>query len=429
MIRWLAMRVCPRCRATYPTLERFCTRDQSVLVDQGDIERIGQQVGNYFLLDILGRGGMGTVYSGEHVYIGKKVAVKVLHRRFVRYEEAIQRFLREARAASSINHPNIVDVTDFGPMPDGGVFFVMEFLEGTSLEDMIEARGPIPLHRGLNIANQIALALTAAHEKGIVHRDLKPENVMLIPKPGRRDLVRTVIEPDVVGGDQRYVIEKEQQYDFVKLLDFGIAKVLAHDDAVPGQTMAGAVFGTPEYMSPEASRGDEVDHRADIYSLGVILFDMLVGRPPFEAKAAAEVLSMQINKEPPRPREVNPHVEITPAAERLILKAMRKDRGERHQSMEEFRDELQQSYGSVSYRRNAALPGMERVGVEGRARRLTDELDEWLHSEEKQLSIEEARMIAMVTVADESLTDMITPEQQQRITQALDAALDDEEER
>jgi serine/threonine-protein kinase len=388
------MRICPRCKSSYPDKERFCTRDQSVLVDEVDMERIGQQVGNYYLLSILGRGGMGTVYSGEHVYIGKKVAVKVLHRRFARYEEAIQRFLREARAASSINHPNIVDVTDFGPMPDGGVFFVMEYLEGTSLEDMIEKNGPIQLHRALNVANQLALALAAAHDMGIIHRDLKPENIMLVQKPGRRDLIRTVTTHSDRAAGAKFVIEKETAYDFVKILDFGIAKVLASEENRPGQTLAGAVFGTPEYMSPEAARGQEVDHRADIYSLGVILFDMLVGRPPFEAEAAAEVLAMQISKPPPSPRTTNPNVEITEQAEAVILRAMSKDPGKRHQSMDEFRDALQGCYGTIAFRRHAQKVLGESVGIESRAKRLTEELDEWLNGEQQQLSIEDARRIA-----------------------------------
>ena len=316
------MRICPKCRANYPKSERFCKTDGSVLVEPADMDRIGSTVGNYHLLHILGRGGMGTVYAGEHVYIGKKVAVKVLHPRFVKYEDAVKRFLREARAASSINHPNIVDVTDFGPTQDGGVFFVMEYLEGESLEDIIDKGGALPLHRALNVANQLALALAAAHDKGIIHRDLKPDNIMLISRPGRRDLIKMTAPPP----NTQFIIEKEEQYDFVKILDFGIAKVLTRDETSPSQTLAGAVFGTPEYMSPEAARGDDVDNRADVYSVGVILFDMVTGRPPFEAEAAAEVLAMHINKPPPPAREVAPHLEITEATEKLILRAMQKDR-------------------------------------------------------------------------------------------------------
>ena len=390
-------RICPRCRTKYATQERFCRTDASVLVEPADMQRLDTTVGNYHLSTILGRGGMGTVYSGEHVYIGKKVAVKVLHPRFAKYEDAVKRFLREARSASSINHPNIVDVTDFGPTPDGGVYFVMEYLEGTSLEDLIEKKGALPLHRALNVSNQMALALAAAHEKGIIHRDLKPDNVMLIRKPGRRDLVR-MLTPDPGDGatTAKFVIEKEDEYDFVKILDFGIAKVLHHEESAPGQTLAGAVFGTPEYMSPEAARGAEVDHRADVYSCGVILFDMMTGRPPFEASAAAEVLAMQINKQPPSPREVAPHLEITEGAEHLVLKAMQKDPTRRHQNMDDFRAELQHCYGSIAYKRHATkVPGVNPKGAEARRKRLTEELDDWINNDQSGMTLEQARALAL----------------------------------
>jgi serine/threonine-protein kinase len=390
------MRICPKCRSSFAASDRFCPTDASVLVEQADIDRIGQTVGNYHLLSILGRGGMGTVYAGEHVYIGKRVAVKVLHPRFAKYEDAVKRFLREARAASSINHPNIVDVTDFGPAPDGGVFFVMEYLEGTSLEDVIDTGGALPLHRALNVANQLALALAAAHDKGIIHRDLKPDNVMLIPRPGRRDLIKMLDPMATNPNGARFVIEKEEMYDFVKILDFGIAKVLTRDETSPSQTLAGAVFGTPEYMSPEAAKGHEVDHRSDIYSVGVILFDMCTGRPPFEAEAAAEVLAMHINQPPPSPRTVAGHLEITEATERLIMRAMAKDPSARHQSMDEFRDELQSCYGSVAFKRHAhGIPGAPVEGPEDRKKRLTEELDDWLQSNQQRMSLEEARSMAM----------------------------------
>lgn len=367
--------------------------DASVLVEQEDIDRIGTTIGNYHLDQILGRGGMGTVYSGEHVYIGKKVAVKVLHPQFAKYEDAVRRFLREARAASSINHPNIVDVTDFGPMPDGGVYFVMESLTGTSLEDLIDRKGALPLHRGINVANQMALALAAAHETGIIHRDLKPDNIMLIRKPGRRDLVRKVDG----GGSSQLVVEREADYDFVKILDFGIAKVLGPEESPPSKTLAGAVFGTPEYMSPEAARGKEVDYRADIYSLGVILFDMICGRPPFEATAAADVLAMQIRDDPPSPREIAPQYEITQEVEDLILRCMQKDPIDRYQSMDELREDLQQSYGSVEFKRHKPPEGNagSKPGPHSRQRRLTEELGEWLRDDSRRLTVEEARALAL----------------------------------
>jgi len=421
------MRICPRCRERFPTQDRFCVRDASVLVEQIDIDRIGTTVGNYHLDQILGRGGMGTVYSGEHVYIKKKVAVKVLHRQFARFEEAVGRFLREARAASSINHPNIVDVTDFGPMPDGSVFFVMEYLDGTSLEDIIERDGALALHRGLNIANQMALALASAHEKQIVHRDLKPDNVMLIRRTGRRDLIRA-LQGEPAADDAptgQFVIEREDVYDFVKILDFGIAKVLV-DGVEAGQTLRGAVFGTPEYMSPEAARGEDVDHRSDIYSLGVILFDMLVGRPPFEAEAAADVLAMHINEPPPPPSRAAPGHEITAAADALVLKAMAKDPAHRHQDMDELRADLQHCYGSVAYKRNAASVGAPSIGREGRARRLTEELDEWLHGGGAGLSLQEARMMAVISTAEQSF-DRMPAVDEDKLASALDRALDDDD--
>ena len=419
------MRVCPRCKQQFATAERFCPNDDTVLVEEIDMSRLGSTVGNYHLQSIIGRGGMGTVYSGEHVYIRKKVAVKVLHSRYAKFEDAISRFLSEARAASSIQHPNIVDVTDFGPLPDGSVYFVMEYLDGTSLEDRIEKEGFLPLHRALNITNQIALALEAAHEKHIVHRDLKPENIMLIRKPGRRDVVRTVPLDQSENG---FVKEKEDEFDFVKILDFGIAKVMNRDQA-SRLTLAGAVFGTPEYMSPEAARGQDVDHRADVYSVGVILYDMLVGHPPFEAESAAEVLTMQMRDIPPSPRLAQPQNEISAAAEQLLNRALAKNPAHRHQSMEEFRAELQTCYGSVAYQRNAeSVPGAITVGPEARKTRLTEELDDWFQSDTSSLTLAEARRMAMMEMneSDVSFLPEMSVDEEERLADALDAALGDD---
>jgi eukaryotic-like serine/threonine-protein kinase len=417
------MRVCPRCETRFPTGERFCLHDSSVLVEEEDMGRLGTLVGNYRLDRILGRGGMGTVYSGEHVYIKKPVAVKVLHPQFARYTEAVNRFLREARAASSINHPNIVDVTDFGLLGDGLVYFVMEYLDGKSLEDVIEREGAIELHRAINIANQMALALEAAHDQGVIHRDLKPDNVMLLARPGRRDLVRMAIgDPNGVPHGPP-VTEREQTWDFVKLLDFGIAKVLIPDE-LSAETVQGAVFGTPEYMSPEAARGEDVDHRADVYSLGVILFDMVTGRPPFEAQAASEVLQMQIHRSPPSPREFAPHREITEGAERVILKAMHKDPARRYQSMSELRNDLQGSYGSVAFRRHAV--GVPPRPKEARAKRLTDELTDWMREDRSGMSIEQARLLALVEQAERAFSPQgLSPDEAETLADALDRALED----
>lgn len=415
------MKVCPRCLTRFPTSERFCLHDSAVLVEEEDIARLGKQMGNYRLDRILGRGGMGTVYSGEHIYIKKPVAVKVLHPQFARYQEAIHRFLREARAASAINHPNIVDVTDFGILQEGPVYFVMEFLEGTSLEDLIEKDGAVELHRALNIANQMALALEAAHDQGVIHRDLKPDNIMLLKRPGRRDLVRMV-------PGQNWITEREESYDFVKILDFGIAKTLIADE-LSAETVQGAVFGTPEYMSPEAARGEEVDHRADVYSLGVILFDMLCGRPPFEAQQSSDVLAMHIHNAPPSPREYAPHREITEMAEQTILKAMQKNPAHRYQSMGEFRKDLEGAYGSIMYRRHGApVAGIQPLGQDSRKKRLTEEIDEWIASDASSISIEDAKMMALVETAEKSFAPAaVSAREAERLATALDRAFEDDD--
>ncbi|KAB2903252.1 MAG: serine/threonine protein kinase [Kofleriaceae bacterium] len=391
-----------------------------MLVEEQDLARLGSTVGNYRLDRILGRGGMGTVYSGEHVYIKKPVAVKVLHPQFARYPDAVNRFLREARAASSINHPNIVDVTDFGVLGDGLVYFVMEYLDGKSLEDLIEKDGAVELHRALNIVNQMSYALEAAHEMGVIHRDLKPDNIMLLERPGRRDIVRMV-----TTGTGGWVTERERSYDFVKILDFGIAKILAPDE-LGTDTLQGAVFGTPEYMSPEAARGDDVDLRTDVYSLGVILFDMVCGRPPYEAEAGSEVLHKHINAPVPSPREFAPHREITEGAERVIMRAMSKDPGRRYQTMAEFRGDLPNAYGTVSYRRHKAVDG-EPKGPDSRKKRLTEEIDDWLRNDQSSMSVEEARMMALVDQADQQFgAAKMTPQDAERLAKALDDALDED---
>jgi serine/threonine-protein kinase len=201
-------------------------------------------------------------------------------------------------------------------------------------------------------------------------------------------------------------------------------------DELVAETVQGAVFGTPEYMSPEAARGEDVDHRADVYSLGVILFDMLCGRPPFEAPQSSEVLAMHIHSPPPSPREFAPHREITEQAESVILKAMQKDPNRRYQNMVEFRRDLEISYGSISYRRRGAPGRFEPRGMEARApkKRLTEELDEWITTDASGLSVEQARMLALVETADKQFKpSSMSPQDAEKLANALDRALDDDE--
>jgi serine/threonine-protein kinase len=242
--------------------------------------------GRYRIDTLLGEGGMGRVYAGEHVLMRKRLAIKVLHRELTTVPEVVARFEREAMAAANIDHSNVAAATDFGKLDDGSVYLVLEYVEGQSLRDLIAA-GPLELVRALKIARQIASALGAAHALDIVHRDLKPENIMLVVRP--------------------------DELDFVKVLDFGIAKVpLGEPVAADGKliTRAGMVFGTPEYMAPEQALGQTVDGRADLYSLGVVLFEMLAGRRPYSSSTGVGILGQQLSRLPPTVAERAPGITI-----------------------------------------------------------------------------------------------------------------------
>ncbi len=310
--------------------------------------RAGTTLGKYKLHEIVGRGGMGVVYRAEHVYIGKEVAVKILHEGFGGRDESIKRFLREARAASLINHPNIVDVTDFGKSSDGTVFFVMELLGGEPLDAVLSRDRRLDLLRAITIINQAAGALGAAHSKGIVHRDLKPENIMLTPREGRRELIRQITDERGL----HTISEREKGFDFVKILDFGVAKVRDPDASEGRVTQQGIVFGTPEYMAPETARVGISDPRTDVWALGVIFYEMLTGMVPFAGDTAVDVMLKVVSEPVIPPRTRAPGIEITVEAEQLIMKALAKDPRQRQQSMEELYEELQRCYGSVRYRRS-----------------------------------------------------------------------------
>jgi eukaryotic-like serine/threonine-protein kinase len=235
--------------------------------------------GRYHVEKKIGEGGMGVVFAARHAVIERPLAIKVLKREAMRDTATIRRFVQEAKAASRIGHPNIVDVTDFGTTPDGMTYSVMEFVPGITLGAAIRAAAPFGQARAMRITAQIARALAAAHDKGIVHRDLKPENVFLLDRDGRPD--------------------------FVKIVDFGIAKVTPPRGKTnePRLTRAGSVFGTPEYMAPEQAAGrSDTDGRVDIYALGVILYEMLCGAPPFVSEGHGELIHLHISAPPPPPR-------------------------------------------------------------------------------------------------------------------------------
>jgi serine/threonine protein kinase len=308
--------------------------------------RLGTRLGNYFLRSIIGRGGMGVVYRAEHVYLQRPVAVKVLHGSYFDQADARERFLREAQTAGVIDHPNIIGVTDFGEADDGTVFLVMAHVEGTSLEQVLQTELRLPLFRTLVILSQVTRALAAAHEKGVIHHDLKPENILLRPRNGRREVVRELA--DARGTLE--LVEPEGSYDFVTVLDFGAAKFL--DQAAAG---AGVVVGTPAYMAPETASNGIADQRSDVYAVGIIFYEMLTGTAPFDDTDPVEVMVKQVQAPVPPLRERCPDAEITPEAERTILRALAKDPDLRHQTMDELNADIQRCYGSVRFRRTMQI--------------------------------------------------------------------------
>lgn len=264
---------------------------------------VGTLLADRYRIDqLLGEGGMGQVYRVEHVHMRKAVALKVLHRELTAQKEIVARFEREAVAAARIEHPHVAAATDFGRLADGSFYLVLEFVEGRSLTHLMAAEGRLPVRRALAITRQISDALSAAHEAGIVHRDLKPDNVMLVAR--------------------------EQNEDFVKVLDFGIAKVQNDDTSdQPALTKAGTVFGTPEYMAPEQARGAATDARADLYTLGMMLYEMLSGRTAFADPELIVVLTRQMTKEPPPlPADVDAETQA------LVMTLLAKDPDDRIQT-------------------------------------------------------------------------------------------------
>jgi serine/threonine-protein kinase len=307
--------------------------------------RLGTRLGNYALKEIIGRGGMGVVYRAANIYLRKSAAVKVLHRHLFDQPGAKARFLREAQTACLVEHRNIVGITDFGEAPDGTVYLVMAEAHGVGMDLVLQREGTIPLFRTLGIMAQVTQALAAVHAKGIVHRDIKPENIMLARRSGKRELVRRLRDGD--GFFER--IEPEECFDLVTLLDFGAARSLQPDFASVGESTR--IFGTPAYLAPETAETGEADARSDIYSVGILLYEMLTGHVPFDGETTAETLRMHVNVPPQPPSQRNPYVEITPEVERAIMRALEKNPAARHPSMQTLWAELERAYGSMRWRR------------------------------------------------------------------------------
>jgi serine/threonine-protein kinase len=318
------MKQCSGCGQRFSGEAAFCPFD-GVKLTGATYDPLGDPLigsiieARYEVIELLGEGGMGQVYEVRHVALDRHFAMKILRQDLARDDELAGRFIQEARATASVRHPNVVEITDFGKLPTGAPYFVMELLVGQTLGHVIKAGGPIPARRAVRIVKQIAGALAAAHAAGIVHRDLKPDNVFLVG--------------GVTGGSAS---------DDVRVVDFGAAKIIGSSRV----TRQGIVFGTPHYMSPEQASGQPVDHRADVYALGVIMYEMFTGRVPFEADTYMGVLTQHMFVQPLRPSQVSAAANELGALEEITMVCLAKKPEERYGSMEELSaavDEVVQS--------------------------------------------------------------------------------------
>lgn len=319
--------------------------------DQGaEGERLapGARVASYVIERELAQGSFGTVYLARHGVLERRVAIKVLHRDLAGSAEIVERFVREARAVNRIRHPHIVDIHDFGSLPDGRPYHVMEMLDGDSLASFLAARGRLDEAELLALFEPLCQALQAAHDAGVVHRDLKAGNIMVGTSPLAGTLAGPGAEPGAESATARPAIA------WVKLLDFGVAKLLSADRS-GWLTSQGRVLGTPQTMAPEQILGRAVDHRADIYALGVLLFQALTGRPPFTAREAGLVEQQHLSVAPPRPSLAAP---VSPALDAVVLRAMAKQPDQRFPSALSLWQALREAAGAGEARPERAYPAV-----------------------------------------------------------------------
>ena len=319
--------VCPRCHSRSVEGSKRCLRhgmafiDAREIVESGGDSLLGTTVaGRFTILSRLGAGSMGAVYRAHQAAVGRDVAIKIVRAERAYDAETKARFEREARATSALVSPHTVTVFDFGESADGSWFLAMELLEGESLGERLRRVTRLQVADAVRIARQAAVSLGEAHTKGIIHRDLKPDNLFLTHVP----------------------VKSGEPEEIVKVLDFGIAKLVRGDDQHVDQleTQAGTVFGTPRYMSPEQAQGAALDARTDVYSLAVILYQMLAGRPPFVDDDAVVVMACHIKDDPPRLAQVAPEARIAPAVEAVVRRALSKEPQGRQQSAEQLVAEL-----------------------------------------------------------------------------------------
>jgi eukaryotic-like serine/threonine-protein kinase len=320
---------CATCHERFSPDAGFCPFDGTKLEAAPSDPRadplLGTRIdGRYEVVAVLGEGGMGRIFEVRHTALDRPFAMKILRPELAQDTELAARFILEAKATASVKHPNVVQITDFGRLPDGVPFFVMELLVGHTLGEVLKAAGPLPPARAVRILRKVAGALAAAHAAGVVHRDLKPDNVFLVAAS------RDVTAPD--DPDRTRALAMLSSAADVRVVDFGAAKIVGSNRL----TRAGVVFGTPHYMSPEQASGQSVDPRADVYSLGVILYEMLCGRVPFEAETYMGVLTQHMFARPARPSEwAGPGRELG-ALEDITMRCLAKKPEERFASMDDL---------------------------------------------------------------------------------------------
>ena len=309
-------RICLVCRGEFPPEETKCPNDGTTLVSLAADPYAGKTLADRYEVEkLVGTGGTSIVYRALHLQLRRTVAIKMLKAHLVTDEESKRRFEQEARAVSCLTHPNVVAVYDVGVTKYGEPYIVMEFLQGGSLADLVANEKRLTYQRALPIFVQACSALWHAHKKDVVHRDVKPSNIMLVPT--------------------------DDDPEFVKIVDFGLAKLRALTGEFQRLTKTGEVFGSPVYMSPEQCTGKKLDQRTDIYSMGVVMYEALAGRPPFKDKTTIETIRKQIKEPPPMIADVCPEANVPPELEAIIMRSLTKLPEDRYQTMEELRADLE----------------------------------------------------------------------------------------
>lgn len=312
----LDRKVCLECNRQFTGIVAACPHDGTNLIPLARDPMVGTcLMGKYDIIDVIGHGGMGVVYKGRQVLMDRTVAIKMLQSQHIADSMSVKRFHQEGKAASKMNHPHVITVYDFGVTPNSGQpFIVMDYLLGTDLASIIKEEGQLGVERSLKILSQSTDALDHAHRMGVIHRDLKPSNIMLI--------------------------DYEEEKDFVKVVDFGVAKLITAGGEQQRLTQMGEVCGSPVYMSPEQCQGLELDNRSDIYSMGIVIYETLTGRLPILGKTMVETMSKHITEAPPRFKEVRPDLYIPERLEAVVFKALAKNPADRHQTMAELTRDL-----------------------------------------------------------------------------------------